>query len=221
MNDLERYVNRLFAKYKHKKGVLELRDEVLANLQARIDDEMSEGASYQVAFDHAVKSLGNVELLIEGHGRVPLNPLKRELAQLAVLYTLIPWIITIPCWLFHSGVLANTALTLLLVIVGVVYITLLFSRASDETTRVINVERLRNIARVVWVLWGVYVVISECFALGAWFASNIWFNRAIHIDGPYMFADLAVSVLLPFVSVFIPLYFMRIHRLVQTRGVSE
>ncbi|MFD1676791.1 permease prefix domain 1-containing protein [Alicyclobacillus fodiniaquatilis] len=221
MNDLERYVNRFFAKYEHKKGVQELRDEVLANLQARIDDEMSEGASYQVALDHAVKSLGNAELLIEGTEQVPLNPLKRELAQLAVLYTLIPWIVTIPLRFFHAGVLANTALTLLLVIIGGVYISLLSRRETDGTTRVINVERIKNTARVVWVLWGVYVVISECFVLGVRFASNIWFSRAIHVDGPYMFAELVVSVLLPFVTVFIPLYFTRVRRLVEILGVSE
>lgn len=221
MNDLERYVNRLFAKYDNKKGVQELRDEVLANLQARIDDEMSEGASYQVAFDRAVKSLGNAELLIEGTEQVPLNPLKRELAQLAVLYTLIPWIVTIPLRFFHSGVLANTALTILLVIVGGVYVLLLSRRAIDGTTRVINIERIKNTARAVWILWGVYVVISECFVFGARFASNIWFSRAIHIDGPYMLAELMVSVLLPFVTVFIPLYFTRVRRLVQILGVSE
>lgn len=104
---------------------------------------------------------------------------------------------------------------------GGVYISLLSRRETDGTTRVINVERIKNTARVVWVLWGVYVVISECFVLRVRFASNIWFSRAIHVDGPYMLAELVVSVLLPFVTVFIPLYFTRVRRLVEILGVSE
>lgn len=46
MSDLESYVHRRFAKYKHKKGIEELRDEVMANLEARINDEMAQGQSY-------------------------------------------------------------------------------------------------------------------------------------------------------------------------------
>jgi|GEM_PF-4062946 len=215
MNDLERYVNRRFAKFKHNKEIQELRDEVLVNLQARIDDEMAQGKPYQAAFDLAVESLGNVDLLIEGHQEVARNRFRRGAAQLAVLYSLIPWVITIPLRFFHSGVLANTGWTLVLVITGVVYLVLLWLTRSDETTRVINVRKLRNVTKVVWVLWGIYVILSTCFTLGTWFASDIWFHRSIQMTGPYVFASFVVSVVLPFVSVFIPLYFVRVQRLVQ------
>ncbi len=220
MSDLESYLNRRFAKYKHKKGIKELCDEVKTNLEARIDDEMAQGQSYEVAVDHAVKSLGDVDLLIEGHQEVFLTPLRREMAQIAVLYTLIPWIITIPLRFFHAGVLANTGWTIVLVIVGFVYIVLLSRKANDAKTKIINVQRLRNIGMVMWALWGIYVVLSTCFTFGVWFASDIWFHRSINMTGPYMFASFVVSVVLPFLSVFVPLYFMRIQRLIQEQEVS-
>lgn len=220
MNDLQAYINRRFAKYKHRKGMQELRDEVFANLQARIDDEMAQGKSYQAAFDLAVSNLGNVDLLMDGHQEVERNRFRRGAAQLAVLYALIPWIVTIPLRFFHSGVLANTGWTLLLVITGVVYLAFLSRTGSGETTQVINVWKLRNVTRVIWVLWGIYVFLSTCFTLGTWFASDIWFHRSIQITGPYLFASLVVSVVLPFVSVFIPLYFVKILHLVQEPEVS-
>jgi len=220
MNDLEGYIHRQFSKYKHKKEINEFRDEVLVNLQARIDDEMAQGKSQQGAFNIAVKSLGNVDLLMDGHQEVERNRFRRGAAQLAVLYALIPWIITIPLRFFHPGVLANTGWTLLLFIAGVVYLYFLYQTGSGETTQVINVGRLRNVTTVIWVLWTIYVFLSTCFTLGTWFASDIWFHLSIQIIGPYMFASFVVSVVLPFISVFIPLYFVKIQHLLQEQKGS-
>ena len=96
MDDLKRYVDKLFAGHKETREVRELRDEILGNLEARVADHMEEGMTYDEAVAQARRYLDTVDYLIPEQKPVYRNRYMLELLQAGLLYTVIAWILTIP-----------------------------------------------------------------------------------------------------------------------------
>ena len=76
MDDLKRYVNRLFVGYKETAEVRELKAEVLSNLEARVADYTGEGMPRGEAVARAKSNLGTVDLLISHQKPVRINRYK-------------------------------------------------------------------------------------------------------------------------------------------------
>ena len=95
-HDLEIFVDRLFANQRKTKEVVELKNEVLSNLEARVTDYMENGMEYQSAISLAIDNIEDIEALIDDNQKVYSYRFRYELVQSALIYSLLAWIVTIP-----------------------------------------------------------------------------------------------------------------------------
>jgi|LSQX01.2.fsa_nt_gb hypothetical protein len=211
MNDLERYVEGLFAGHRETRETGELKAEILGNLEARLADYIEEGLSHEQALARTKQSLDNVDDLLPRARAVYINRFRIELLQAALLYTVIAWVLTMPLRLIPSGIIANTILLLLVLGLGLSYLSLSFrkERACPGAVAPLDQERSGRQSRTAWLLWALLISLTAVLTTLKHFGSAIWFGRPLHLDGPHQFALVAVAYLLPLVTVIVPLLFTK------------
>lgn len=207
METLQQYVDSLFRKYRGSNQIEELKLEVLSNLEAKVADLTSQGMSIEEAVQHAKQNLTSIEHLIEDEHTIYRNAFILEYVQIALLYTLIAWIITLPFMLMGSIILLNRTLMLLTIGLGIIYFLIYSKRRSSmmKKTAVFNLRAAMKLRNTAWILWIIYILTTTIYTTAIQFGSNIWFGRAVHIDGPYQFAMICIPYLVPLVSIMIPL----------------
>lgn len=62
---IREYVERIFVDYEESQQLIELKEEIKANLFARIEDSVAEGCSEQEAFQLAIKELGDISAVAD------------------------------------------------------------------------------------------------------------------------------------------------------------
>ncbi|HOA35731.1 MAG TPA: permease prefix domain 1-containing protein [Bacillota bacterium] len=224
MDDLKRYVDKLFAGHKETREVRELRDEILGNLEARVADHMEEGMTYDEAVAQARRYLDTVDYLIPEQKPVYRNRYMLELLQAGLLYTVIAWILTIPLRvMFVRGLLFNNLLFLAVIILGVVFLAL--SSRKDEAylnaVAPVNKKRLTGYRKAAWLIWALFMLVMTAFTTAVRFGSDIWFGRAVHISGPYQFAVIAAAYAMPFITIILPLLFSKACTLAEKHEVDD
>lgn len=208
--DLEIFVDRLFSGHRKTKAVLELRDEVLSNLEAKVEDYLQEGMEYSRAVSLAIRDIEPVEHLIDHYQTVNLTAYRLDLAQHALLYFLTAWIITLPARFLSPGEIANNMLAFFAAASGMFLIAQVRkSKVEPPRTGSVNAVKLRRLSRMVWLLWWLFAAVVTLFTLMVRFGSNVWFARSPYISGPYELFELGISILLPLLTVVIPLLFWR------------
>lgn len=205
MSQAKAYVDRLFSKYKDTNEVNELKEEVLSNIEARIIDNLANGFSKEEAFNEAIKNIEGIELLIEGNKEVYINAWKKEVTQVAILYSLIAWIITIPIRINIRTSIINTILLFFTIFLFAIYNFKFKDKDIMLQCEILNEKKLRLIKKYSWLIWGIFIFVITLANLGVRFASNIWFSREITFNGPYDFAMFLTTLIIPFVTVIIPL----------------
>ncbi|GAB6926738.1 hypothetical protein JCM10914A_07210 [Paenibacillus sp. JCM 10914] len=220
--DLEIFVDRLFANQRNTKQARELKQEVLGNLEARVSDYMENGMDYQSAVSRAIETIENIEEFIDDHHEVYIYPFRHDLLQSALIYALLAWIISMPARFFLNGSLINTLLLCLVVILAVIYFgTSRNTERYKKRKATVNANLLSTWNRLSWLLWGVFIAVITAYTFVMHFGSDVWFGRALSIDGPYAFYVLFLQLALPFTSIIIPLVLRRAGKLTLKHEVSE
>ncbi|MEZ2735989.1 permease prefix domain 1-containing protein [Aneurinibacillus aneurinilyticus] len=207
--ELSNYVERLFSNYKQNQEIQEMKEEILTNLEAKVEDYMEQGMSRDEAFDQAVKHIDSVDFMIDGNHRIYVNRYLTELIQTALIYSLLIWIITIPARIMFKGVLLNEALMFVSMMVGVIYLFMI-CRTNDETrdtVSIVNIKYVFKWKRKIWLIWLMFIIAILVTIIALRFGSDLWFWRPVHISGPYQLAELLYSFSYPFISIAIPLLF--------------
>lgn len=211
MKPLQQHVDHLFRRYAKDTShqILDLKQEVLSNLEAKVADLTANGVELGEAVRQATQSIPSVHHLIDQNRSIYVFRYILELVQIALLYLLIAWIIVLPLQIIGMGTKLHDLLLISIVVLGVLYIALLIIKrvwpVLLRKTAAMDLQaglRFRNIG---WLIWGLFILGSLLFTTALEFASNIWFGYPVKIGGPYQFAVLAVRYALPFFSVIIPL----------------
>jgi hypothetical protein len=210
--ELNRYVDHLFRKYKPTQQIRELKAEILSNLEAKVADLTASGMNDHEAVQQAKNSIRSVDHLVDGNIRVFIHPFRLELVQMGLLFSLIAWILTIPFRIFGLGVLLNTILMALCIVGSIVYFAMYFSskRKKEEALQAkkyVNYRLVAKLKRASWSIWSLFIIVVTLTTTAVQFGSHIWFARPVTIDGPYQWAVLAIKYALPFASVIVPLLF--------------
>lgn len=221
MKELNIYVDSLFKRYRGHSQILELKEEILGNLEAKIAHLTDQGMDEKAAIEKAKNSITSIDHLIDENISVRISQFQFKAFQTAYLYIIITWIITIPFALFREGVLVNYSLLFVCLILGIVYIVLARNGNSQDKIGQINIVSMLKMRRVLWVLWAVFIVITWVYISALLFGSNIWFARPVRIDGPYQFGLLITRYALPFTSIVIPLIFTSWVKLISNYEVGE
>lgn len=222
MDDLERYVEGLFAGHRETRATRELKSEIRSNLEARLADYIEEGLPYEQALARAKRSLENVDELLPDRQPVYINSLRVELVQAALLHAVIAWVLTIPLRFSPAGIVVNTLLLALAIGLGIPFLILSSRRGEIDLGAVAPVDqrRMARYGKTAWLVWLLYLAVSTAFTSVKHFGSAIWFGRPLHIDGPYQFALLAATYALPLVTVILPLLFNQARALAEKHEVE-
>lgn len=223
MIELKQFVEELFAKHPKTKEVQELKSEVLSNLEAKVSDYLAEGMSYENALSRATKDFDTVDLLIEGNKAVYINQYRWNLLQTSLIYVLIFWIISLPLRIVSIGMWLNSLFTLVVLLSVILYVIMIWFRKDQflNAVQVVNTNKLKKRSQIAWLLWGLYVLAMTLSTTALQFGSNIWFQRPVHIDGPYQFALIAIKYVYPILTVIIPIIIHQAFKLVYKHEGEE
>ncbi|MCK8485655.1 hypothetical protein M0651_00530 [Paenibacillus sp. MBLB2552] len=100
-------------------------------------------------------------------------------------------------------------LLVLVLLLGILYLALNFVWRGNalEATSPRNIERARRRSRIVWLLWGLFILVTVLAITALRFGSNIWFGYQVKIGGPYQLTVLGIQYAKPFLTILIPLAF--------------
>lgn len=221
-NDLGIFVDRLFANHRKTKAVIDLRNEVLSNFEAKVTDYMGNGMDYQQAVCLAIEDIEAVGNLMDDNLNIYINRYRFDLVQSTLLYTLIAWILTIPLRLMPMGMMVNNLFMVLVAASGVLFF--LGSRIlkiDRDRTAIINALKVRKMSGGAWIIWGICGAVLTSFTLLTRFGSDLWFGRNIRIDGQDALYVILLEIAIPLVTVIIPMLFHKADRVIKKYEVSE
>ena len=216
MNSLKDYVDNLFVGYEDSKETMDLKDEILSNLEAKVNDLTSKGMNYNEALKVSEESIKSVDYLIDGNKKIYFNRYKIEFIQVALLYSIIGCIITIPLRIIFMGTMINSFLLVVSVILCIIFLVLNSKKRStymDKVT-IYNIKSILRYKKLGWIFWWMFILVSTLSKIAVEFGSNIWFSTPITISGPYQFAVLVLRYALPFISIIIPLLLSKSSKLI-------
>lgn len=210
MDPLQRHVQVLFRKYNRdaSKQIEDLKHEVLSNLEAKVADLSAGGMDRREAIAQATASIPSVEHLIDDNRSVYISRYSVEYVQIALLYALIAWIVSMPLRVVGIGAGIHLLLFVICVLIGVAYIVLLLLLRKPEVREkraFLNIRFAFDLRKKGWWLWAVFMLVSSLYTTAVRFGSNIWFWREVQITGPYQLAEIAIPYALPFFTLIVPL----------------
>lgn len=208
MNSLHNHVDRLFAGYPATRRNREMKEEIISNLEAKVADLMAGGMDYEQAVRTATSSFTRIDGLIDEHPPIYVNRYRLEWMQKVLFLAIILWIFTIPLRLIERTPLSFFLLGFVLVL-GLLYLVLHFAWRGRalEVTAPRHLAAARRRSRIVWLLWGQFILITLLAITALRFGSNIWYGYQVKIGGPYQFAQLGIQYAKPFLTIWIPLAF--------------
>lgn len=220
MDELERYVNKMFRSQKDTAEVRELKEEILSNMQAQKIDLMAQGMSEAEAIRKAKESLTSLDGLVEDQQLTWVDRYHTDCLQSMLLSSVLFWILSLPglmvdAWLVRDVIALGCGAT---VICAVPYIVQ--KCMKKDRTEILAVSDSRHRAKLVWMVWGIFVAVVLLSGVALYFGSNIWFHRPvhIHIDGPYQFAVMVLPIYLLLLTALIPLTVSGFTRLLQKQA---
>lgn len=221
MNEVRKYVNKMFTGYPKNEETLELKEEVIGNLEAEIEDLVAnKGLTAKQAFRISTEKMPKLDSVIEGLQTVQLSKVLVELTQWSLIYLLLAWIISIPFNVFSSLRATSWLLLMIILIIGVFYIVLKIIASSLTNERTIQLAFMKKWQKVIWIIWALFMVVQWGMITAIYFGSDLWFGRTISIEGPYQFGQTIATYLAPFFSIIVPLLMNRFKNIV-IRGGNE
>lgn len=221
-HDLEIFVDRLFANQRKTKEVVDLKNEVLSNLEARVTDYMENGIAYQSAISLAIENMEDIESLIDDNQKIYSYRFRHDLLQSALIYSLLAWIATIPARFLPNGIWVNTLLLCLAALTGAAYLSMSrHLKRYEKQTAVINARKLNQWSKWAWWLWSIFIVVISMYTFVIQYGSDLWFGRELSVDGPYSFYVTVMRYVIPMTSVTIPLLVQKAYKLTFQLEVNE
>lgn len=222
MDPLQKYVAHLFSNYGDSPRIKDLKEEVLSNLRAKLEDLVAEGIDPDTALAEAKASITSVTDLVEDGIKVRIWPFRMVLTQTLLMYTLIAWIASIPLAVMRTGSFVGFVLICLSLVLTVLYFIFKNRNVSaySSNTSTIQFKTVLQIQKWAWRIWGVFIAAVFLTVIATRFVSNLWFGYPIVIDGPYQAALLAADFILPCFTVIIPLGVRAAVRLLHRYEVS-
>lgn len=224
MDELERYVNKMFRSQRNTEEVRELKAEILSNMQAQKMDLMAQGMSEAEAIRKAKESMPSLDGLIEDQQLTWVDRYHTDCLQSMLLSSVLFWILSLPGLMVDKGLVRNVVENVVAlgcgatVICAVLY--LVQKCMKRDRTEILAVSDSRHRAKLVWMVWGIFVAVVLLCGMALRFGSNIWFHRPvhIHIDGPYQFAVMVLPIYLLLLTMLVPLTVSGFTRLLQKQA---
>ena len=204
MIDLKEYVDELFRHQRLTPEVKDLKEEVLSNMTAKMDDLIAQGVETDIAAKKVKESLSTIDYLIDGNQLTDISNYRLECTQTVFLNCIIFWIFSLPLLFTHFAILGYLGL-LLTIVSGLLY--LFQKKQPSDVVAFLSVTTSERRKKTAWIVWGLFFVVCAGTMAALTFGSNIWFGRPLNISGPYQMANIAVRFYMPLLTILIPVTF--------------
>lgn len=202
MNELQNHVDMLFQNQRETMEVRDLKEEILSNMLAKRDDFLSQGIDEVTATQKAKESLISIDGLLEGSQLTHVSHYHMECLQTTLLNCTLFWIFTLPL-LFTRFSLFSFFGLLATIVFGITYV--IKSKQQSDTIAFVSISAIGKFKKRVWIVWGLFFLVSICIMAAVTLASDIWFGRPLDISGPYQFANVAMRFYVPLLTIVIPI----------------
>lgn len=210
MIDLKQYVDELFRHQRLTPEVKDLKEEILSNMTAKMDDLIAQGMDADIAAKKAKESLSTIDYLIDGNQLTDISKYRLECTQTVFLNCIIFWIFSLPLLFTHFAVFGYLGL-LLTISSGIVY--LIQGKQQMGVVAFLSLTTSEQRKKIAWIVWGLFFVVCVGTMAALTFGSDIWFGRPLNISGPYQMANIAVRFYMPLLTILIPITFSSFTRL--------
>lgn len=226
MDELEKYVEDLFAHQPNTSANRDLKAEILSNMRAQKADLLAEGMDEAQALQTVKAGMPSLAGLAEDTVTVYVDRYRSDCLQAAVLSSVVFWLLSLPAQLLNLDTFRGAfwKLGMLATIVfGAAYlIQKCWVQGHCKQDRVAqrSMERSRKEVRWAWILWGLAAALFVGCEFLLRFGSNIWFHRPIHItiDGPYQLALYLMPLYLLLLTVLVPLTMAQFPKYLEQNG---
>ncbi|MHA6260424.1 hypothetical protein ACXYMX_11090 [Sporosarcina sp. CAU 1771] len=222
MNNVREHVENLFSKYPKTDETRGLKDEVIGNVEAEIEDLQRNGISFEEAFRVSIGKVSGLGELITGVNVLSLRKTVLDMYQWALLYIIIAWVITIPLSVFNNARRVSWLLFIVILLMGTIYFLLYLARHQLLKGHIhTDFTKIGKLKKIVWIVWFGFQLISWGIVTLINFGSDIWFSRRISLGGPYSFGILVIQYSLPLLTIVIPLLVNKLESYVEQHEGEE
>ncbi len=218
MMDLKDYVDELFRHQHLTPEVRDLKEEILSNMTAKMNDLIAQGMEADIAAKKAKESLSAIDCLIDGNQRTDISKYRLECTQTVLLNCIIFWIFSLPLLFTHFATFSYLGL-LLTISFAIVY--LLQTKQQTEVVAFLSVTTSERRKKIAWIVWGLFFVVCNGTMAALTFGSDLLSGRPLDISGPYQMADIAVRFYMPLLTILIPITFSSFTKLLLKNRKGE
>ncbi|BBF43876.1 hypothetical protein lbkm_2564 [Lachnospiraceae bacterium KM106-2] len=223
MDSLQTYVNHLFRNYRKRPDIVDLKQEILTNLNDRKQDLMDSGCTETEAMEEIKQSFPSVDSLIDDNLLIYTYRYHLQKLQTVLMLLCVAFIAYIPSSLTSlSAHMMNYVFIFAIVTLGIIF-SLHYKRTEryDETGYV-SISKVHKQKKYVWLLWTAFILMLFVFRFVLFHASDIWFHRPINIriDGPYSLYVLVMPYYQQLITIIIPIAFHQFYRLIFKNEVN-
>lgn len=206
MIDLKDHVDELFRRQRLTPEVKDLKEEILSNMTAKMNDLIAQGMEADMAAEKAKESLSTIDSLIDGNQLTDISKYHLECTQTVFLNCIVFWIFSLP--LLVTRLAGSSYLGLLLTISsGIAYF--LQGRQQAGFVAFVSISTSERRQKTAWIVWGLFFAVCAGTIAALTFGSDIWFGRPLTVSGPYQMANIAARFYVPLLTILIPITFSR------------
>lgn len=210
MVDLKQYVDELFRHQPLTPEVKDLKEEILSNMTAKMNDLMAQGIEENIAANKAKESLSTIDYLIDGNQLTYISKYHLECGQVLFINCILFWIFSLPLLFTQFAVFSYLGM-LLTIGSGLAYF--LQEKQQTNLVAVLSITTSQRVKKIAWIIWGIFFVVVIGIMAALTLGSNIWFGRPLHISGPYQMATIAARFYMPLLTIIVPITFSNFTRL--------
>ncbi len=215
MIDLKDYVEELFRHQRLTPEVKDLKEEILSNMTAKMNDLIAQGMEADVAAKKARESLSSIDYLIDGNQLTDVSKYRLECMQTIFLNCIVFWFFSLPLLFTHLAVFSYLGI-LLTVSSGIAYF--LQGRQQTGVVAFLSIHTRERRKKIAWIVWGLFFVVCAGTMAALTYGSDIWFGRPLNISGPYQMANIAARFYMPLLTILIPITFSSCTKLLLKNG---
>ena len=161
MDELQKYLDILFADYGHSALAMQMKAGILVNMRARMERLMAQGLAESDALAEIKSQVKDIGQLVEGNRLVYLRRFHNDCLQAAVIYTVIAWICSMPLIVFLAWPGAAVSLLFMLAAATAAWFYITQVKPDSAEVQFINALRYEKRRAGVWKLWAAFFLLAE------------------------------------------------------------
>lgn len=216
MDELQKYLDILFADYGHSARAMELKAKLLLESQESMEKLMAAGYEAPAALEEIKLRIQAVGELIEGNRLIYINRFRNDCLQAAVIYSVIAWVFSMPLIVLLDWV--GMAIAILFMLISAAAAWLYISKVGGRSAEVqfLNTNRYHQRRHGLWRIWmigaGVVLILIAAISFTG--------GRTPALENAWDWAKLLARFYAPMLSVAAPLLVANMEKLMLKNEVG-